>query len=74
MSLPRPIVTCFVAKARLDGNVDEITLVTLEEAAARFAEGWAVVGPDPHTEMALNEWIRQAHLALGAGDGEDHDR
>lgn len=74
MSLPRPIVTCFVAQAHPDGNVDNITLVTLEEAAARCAAGWAVVGPDPHTEIALNAWIRQAHLALGAGgDGDDHD-
>ncbi|HYE76727.1 MAG TPA: hypothetical protein VEI97_01965 [bacterium] len=60
MLRPRPVVHCLIARQSASGQPFDIEVVSAEVALDRMQEGWAVVGPDPDDEIALDIWIQEA--------------
>lgn len=70
---PRPPLHCLVGKPGPHGVPETILVVTVEEAAAKFLEGWWVVGPDPLEEEDFERWIQDVKWSSQEDPG-DEDR
>lgn len=68
---PRPLMHCFVARIGTGGLAFDIELIELEHVLDRLNQGWHMVGPDPHDEIDLDQWLREAQLMMPSGDDTD---
>lgn len=59
---PKPKLRFFIAWPRSDGSVGMTPWIAdIEEAEQRRKQGFALVGPDPHDEIALAAWQRETY-------------